>query len=249
MGDFRGATFKGKAEFNGARFELQAAFEDCTFEKAVDFVFCRANAVRLGPGRPTILWLVPKRCGGIILRDLTTAQSFWHFACQAFEREGERERADAAYYFERLSRVSPRRIRLEGGWRERGFQIIKRLLTLAFCWFPDCLLLRWSTAYGASLPRLFGTWAFINGGFAGAYYMLSAAGFQVLLAPSDLGLTRTVLTFGGALYFSAATFTTLGYGDVRPAPGLLGGLAAAEAILGGVMMALMVLVIGRKFMR
>ena len=181
--------------------------------------------------------------------DLTTAQSFWHFACQAFDREGERERADAAYYFERLSRVSPLRIPLEGRRWERGFQIMKRLLTLVFCWLPDCLFLRWPTAYGASLLRLFGTWAFLIGGFAGAYYMLSAAGFQVLLASSVLGLTRTVPTFGGALYFSAVTFTTLGYGDVRPAPGLVGGLAAAEAILGGVMMALTVLVIGRKFMR
>jgi len=57
------------------------------------------------------------------------------------------------------------------------------------------------------------------------------------------------LSFGRALYFSIITFTTLGYGDIKPTPGWGSALTAAEAILGGIMMALTVLVIGRKFMR
>jgi len=56
-------------------------------------------------------------------------------------------------------------------------------------------------------------------------------------------------TLGRTFYFSVVTFTTLGYGDIRPAPGLGSALTATEAVLGGIMMALTVLVIGRKFMR
>jgi len=79
--------------------------------------------------------------------------------------------------------------------------------------------------------------------------MLIVKGFSVLEAPGVLGLGRAITSFWGALYFSVITFTTLGYGDIRPTAGLPSGLAAAEAVLGGIMMALTVLVIGRKFMR
>ncbi|MCK4598361.1 potassium channel family protein [Candidatus Bipolaricaulota bacterium] len=116
-------------------------------------------------------------------------------------------------------------------------------------WLFDCVFVRWPTQYGASLLRLFVTWAVIIGGFAGAYTMLILKGFSVLEAPGVLGLGQAITSFWGALYFSVITFTTLGYGDIRPTAGLPSGLAAAEAVLGGIMMALTVLVIGRKFMR
>jgi hypothetical protein len=97
--------------------------------------------------------------------------------------------------------------------------------------------------------RLFITWAVIIGGFAGAYTMLILKGFSVLEAPGVLGLGQAITSFWSALYFSVITFTTLGYGNIRPTAGLSSGLTAAEAVLGGIMMALTVLVIGRKFMR
>lgn len=50
-------------------------------------------------------------------------------------------------------------------------------------------------------------------------------------------------------YFSVVTFTTLGFGDIHPAtfPGKLA--AMAEALIGAFMMALFVLVFGRKMLR
>lgn len=52
-----------------------------------------------------------------------------------------------------------------------------------------------------------------------------------------------------AIYFSAVTFTSLGYGDLQPAPG--GGrlTAIAEAGIGVFMMALVVTVVVRRWMR
>lgn len=54
---------------------------------------------------------------------------------------------------------------------------------------------------------------------------------------------RTVLV---NLYFSAVTFTTLGYGDIQPATGLSRTLASVESFIGALLIALLVYVFGRR---
>jgi len=246
---FRDATIGGNAHFRGTRLRRTVYFEGASIGGKTEFALCQAEALSLGDRRPTILlWWVRWRCG-IRLHDVETSGSFWSFARLTFERQGEREKADAAHYLERLVRVSPRRVPFAGRWWNRVYQTLRRSRIVLFPWFFDCLFLRWPTAYGASLLRLFVTWAVIIGGFAGVYTKLILKGFSVLEAPGVLGLGQAITSFWGALYFSVITFTTLGYGDIRPTAGLPSGLAAAEAVLGGIMMALTVLVIGRKFMR
>jgi len=246
---FLDATIKGDAYFRGTRLRRTVYFGGASIGGKTEFALCQAGALWLGDRRPTILlWWVRWRCG-IRLHDVETSGSFWSFARLTFERQGEREKADAAHYLERLVRVSPRRVPFAGRWWNRVYQTLRRSRIVLFPWFFDCLFLRWPTAYGASLLRLFVTWAVIIGGFAGVYTKLILKGFSVLEAPGVLGLGQAITSFWGALYFSVITFTTLGYGDIRPTAGLPSGLAAAEAVLGGIMMALTVLVIGRKFMR
>jgi len=111
-------------------------------------------------------------------------------------------------------------------------------------WLFDCVFVRWPTQYGASISRIFVTWGLLIGGFAAVYHLVGVR----LFASASSGLAWP-LSFGRALYFSIITFTTLGYGDIKPMPGWGSALTATEAILGGIMMALTVLVIGRKFMR
>jgi len=247
--NFRDATIEGDAYFWGTRLRRTVYFGGASIGGKTQFALCQAGALSLGDRRPTILlWWVRWRCG-VRLHDVETSRSFWSFARVTFERQGEREKADAAHYLERLVRVSPRRVPFAGRWWNRAYQLLRRSRIVLFPWFFDCLFLRWPTAYGASLLRLFITWAVIIGGFAGAYTVLILKGFSVLEAPGVLGLGQAITSFWGALYFSVITFTTLGYGDIRPTAGLPSGLAAAEAVLGGIMMALTVLVIGRKFMR
>jgi len=246
---FEGVTIEGFADFTEVRVRRTVYFGDASIGGKTEFTLCQAGALSLDDRRPTIrLWWVRWRCG-IRLHDVGTSRSFWSFARVTFERQGEREKADAAHYLERLVRVSPRRVPFTGRWWNKAYQTLRRSRIVLFPWFFDCLFLRWPTAYGASLLRLFVTWAVIIGGFAGAYTMLILKGFSVLEAPGVLGLGQAITSFSGALYFSVITFTTLGYGDIRPTAGLPSGLAAAEAVLGGIMMALTVLVIGRKFMR
>jgi len=247
--DFTCVTIEGFADFTEVRVRRTVYFGDASIGGKTEFALCQAGALSLDDRRPTIrLWWREGRCG-IRLHDVETSRSFWSFARLTFERQGEREKADAAHYLERLARVSPRRVPFAGRWWNRAYQTLRRSRIVLFPWFFDCLFLRWPTAYGASLLRLFITWAVIIGGFAGAYTMLILKGFSVLEAPGVLGLGQAITSFWGALYFSVITFTTLGYGDIRPTAGLPSGLAAAEAVLGGIMMALTVLVISRKLMR
>lgn len=54
---------------------------------------------------------------------------------------------------------------------------------------------------------------------------------------------------GESFYFSTVTFTTLGYGDVQPASPLTQALAGIESLLGALLMALLVFVLGRRATR
>jgi len=245
---FSHATIDGKAHFHTAIFRRSISFEKATFKDSTLFSSCEAAGLELGEAKPTILFCRRDRTG-ISLCDIPTRYQFWHFAQRAFANQGKTTAADAAYYFERLSRLSPLRIPLKGKWWHRNnyYNLLLRLLALLFQWLPDCLFLRWPTAYGASLSRLFTTWAVLIGSFTSIYYLLILRGVQLFDVFSP-GLEYP-FSFGRALYFSIITFTTLGYGDIRPMPGLGSALTATEAVLGGIMMALTVLVISRKFMR
>jgi uncharacterized protein YjbI with pentapeptide repeats len=82
---------------------------------------------------------------------------------------------------------------------------------------------------------------------------------SALLYPALGGLVvgDRLVTYGTAglsalpdsLYFSVATFTTLGLGDVQPAGGLSKLVAASEAISGAFLAALLVFALGRRVSR
>ncbi len=72
-----------------------------------------------------------------------------------------------------------------------------------------------------------------------------------LIAPSDGGEIE-YNTWGGfltCLYFSVVTFTTLGFGDIQPVTDAGRAVAGVEAFTGAFMIALFVLVLGRKMIR
>ncbi|MDE1462008.1 ion channel [Spartinivicinus poritis] len=65
---------------------------------------------------------------------------------------------------------------------------------------------------------------------------------------TSLGLWENLRQFGGCLYFSVVTFTTLGYGDITPL-GMARPIAAIEAFSGSFTMALFVVVFVKKMTR
>ena len=98
--DFRGTTIEGYADFMGVTIE-EAYFWAATFKGEVSFSGARIAHLLLAPGRPTILWWARNR-EGVTLKNWATGSSFWAFARRTFTEMDERERADAAYYFEKL---------------------------------------------------------------------------------------------------------------------------------------------------
>lgn len=72
-----------------------------------------------------------------------------------------------------------------------------------------------------------------------------AVAFDVLsIIPITIPETVSILL--STIYFSAVTFTTLGYGDVQPASSAAEALATVESFLGALLMALLVFVLGRR---
>ena|GEM_PF-2474756 len=228
---FTHATFEGHADFEAATIEGDADLEAATFEGDANFRGTEASAIYLGERRPTILWWERNR-EGVTLKSYFAGVSFWRFARRTFAKMDERERADAAYYFEKLWQ---RRSRLASSGREK---------LMAIAGYPfEVLFLRLPIAYGTSLVRPLMSWFVMIVLFGGLY-----AGF-----PSLIGRTvKSVWTLSNwviSLHFSVTSFTTLGLGDIRPDRLLGKALTSIEAVVGGVLMALTVVVISRKLMR
>ena len=75
--------------------------------------------------------------------------------------------------------------------------------------------------------------------FAGIYFQLTLIGPKEVVIHNDLG---------NALYFSVVTFTSLGYGDIRPI-GIAKAFAGIEALMGIFLISLFVFVFCRKMVR
>ncbi len=167
------SEFEETADFEGVHSEVDMAFSRVTFHHALvlsgaklqrkcEFDLCTAGALRLGQGKPTIRWnwgtlrsLAGR--GGLEIGDLPSAAAFWRFARETYQKEGDRERADAAHYLERMTSISPWTTPWSWTtpWREGSRS---ERLWATVIWLGDCLLLRWTMAYGASMPRLIFLW-------------------------------------------------------------------------------------------
>jgi uncharacterized protein YjbI with pentapeptide repeats len=71
--------------------------------------------------------------------------------------------------------------------------------------------------------------------------------FDTLLTVPELPTWMDILLSN--LYFSAVTFTTLGYGDIRPSGPVSQALASIESFLGAALLALLVAVLARRITR
>jgi inward rectifier potassium channel len=101
---------------------------------------------------------------------------------------------------------------------KRGFGILDRI-----SWYHTMLdMPRWKF-----LTVLVAFYAIVNFIFAGVYYLI---GIQYLDGIETTGSEWT--KFGKAYFFSAQTFTTVGYGHISPNGFLTSALAAAEALVG-----------------
>jgi len=230
-----GCKFHTGLEMRNTRIRERLFLEGAHFMSFTDVGLCDAQCLSLGFHRPTTrwigLWSKRARCS-VVVEDHKTSEEFWRMCRQTFEKEGKSDEADAAFYFERIA--------------GRRAVLLKRTLSeklISILGIPLDLVLRYTTAYGGSIGRLLVSWAVVIGSFASIFALVPT----LLVRPSlPVWSVQNWLT---SLYFSMTTFTTLGLGDIQPAR-MLGRLAiSVEAAAGGVLMALLVLVLGRKHMR
>lgn len=111
---------------------------------------------------------------------------------------------------------------------------------------------RWTMGYGYNIWRILGTSAL--------FIIICAISFPltggILEADSELVYTlndpeteptgHILLVFYKSLYFSTITFATLGYGDIQPIGPWARALAAIESLMGGILMALIVVVLFQR---
>ncbi len=62
-------------------------------------------------------------------------------------------------------------------------------------------------------------------------------------------MNQVIYDYGYALYFSVVTYTTIGYGDIRPASGFTMVLACVQGLLGIFLTTMFTVVFGRRFFK
>ncbi|WP_176451334.1 pentapeptide repeat-containing protein [Halorubrum sp. Ea8] len=104
-------------------------------------------------------------------------------------------------------------------------------------WFKHATY-RWVMLYGESPARVVGTSIAAVAVFAAIYSIVGG----IVIG----GETPDLI---GYIYFSAVTFSTLGYGGIEPTTTTTQLLASVQSLIGGILIALLVAVFGRRALR
>ena len=106
-----------------------------------------------------------------------------------------------------------------------------------------------SCGYGEKPTRIILVSLFIILCFAGVFFFTGLLSDEtVIVYASQASLSTNIDMYWQSLYFSVVTFTTLGYGDILPL-GISRLFASIEALLGGFILALFVVVFVKKMTR
>ena len=97
---------------------------------------------------------------------------------------------------------------------------------------------RWVMLYGESPARVVGTSIAVVAVFATIYSIVGG----IVIGGEEPDLI-------GNIYFSAVTFSTLGYGGIEPTTTTTQLLASVQSLIGGILIALLVAVFGRRALR
>ena len=117
---------------------------------------------------------------------------------------------------------------------------------------------RWVLGYGERIRNVIGTSAVIMVVFGWLYSVVGGVEVaQEQLPTSSLADAPTFSvsvpqwagTLWDNLYFSIVTFSTLGYGDIQPANRFTQALASVESLIGALLIAYLVFVLGRRTVR
>ncbi len=241
---FRTVSFEGYVLFNRAQFKEDVRFINTCFNKGVNFtvtIFSRSADFQ---GVYSQNRIIPQISGVCFQRkrfgdDVT----FWRFIKQVCQEAGLYRDAGECFYKEQCAIFWQR---LRGTDYRRLSTTSKVLRWIAgIRLMPELLLGRFLFGYGERPVRVLAAAVLLIVG-CGLFYSSSVAQFS---AGSDSDPIRLTLLEG--IYFSTTTFTTLGLGDLAPAPEttLVKIMVMFEAFIGAFLIALFVVCFWRRFSR
>jgi hypothetical protein len=271
---FRNAIFHGTAGFDGCSFVGIVTFKNATFHKDAKFRtvlfdgYCLlGNAVfnasarfasshfAKGANFSEVKFLGYTDFGGVYSssravpvydsisfsrRRYGDDESFWRFVKQSATEAGYYQLAGECFYNERCARLW-QKLRGPAYDTISPAKKLTRLLS-GLRLLPELVFGRLLFGYGERPIRVL---------IASAMIIVLCAFFYS--QPNSLSYREGAIidySFFRGLYFSTITFTTLGYGDLYPAPdGFCRHLAMAEAVSGGCLMALFVVCLAKRFSR
>ena len=223
-------VFSASARFSNSHFAKGANFSEVKFYGQTDFggVYSSSRAV---PSYESIFF-ARRRYGD--------DESFWRFVKQSAQEAGYYQLAGECFYNERCARLWHK---LRGSGYYDALSPLKKLtrILLGVRLLPELVFGRLLFGYGERPVRVL---------VASAMIIVFCAFFYSL--PDSLVYRSGPVeqSFLQGLYFSTITFTTLGYGDLYPAPdGFCRMVAMVEAVAGGCLMALFVVCLAKRFSR
>jgi hypothetical protein len=241
---FRTATFEGYGLFNDCRFEQDARWVNACFARGANFEQAYFGGVVDFGGGYSRSKSVPVH-DGVRFAKTTFGEdeSFWRFIKQTCQDAGYYQQAGESYYRERCANF----------WkRMRGFnyeqlpargKILRWLSAVRLV--PELIFGRWLFGYGERPVRVLLT-AILVIVLCGLFY---SSQFCHLMEQGTV--RRLSLSFGDGIYFSVITFTTVGYGEMYPAPTdlLTRMMVMFEAFSGVFLMPMFVVCLAKRFSR
>jgi hypothetical protein len=230
---FNGAVFLKEASFTNTCFSKGGNFTDVRFRGKTDFsgVYAKSKSVPVYES----VWFARRRFGD--------DETFWRFIKQASQEAGYYQLAGESFFNERCAHLCRKFYGPE--YDDMTFlQKIRRIIW-GIRLLPELVFGRVLFGYGERPIRVL---------FASAIIILVCAFYYAGSKAAVLSRGDPIihnLQFMDGLYFSTITFTTLGFGDLYPAPDHLPTrcVAMIEALAGACLMALFVVGLSKRFSR
>jgi hypothetical protein len=237
---FRTAVFEGYCLLGNAVFNASARFASTHFVKGANFSEVKFLGYTDFGGVYSSSRSVPVYESVFFgRRRFGEDESFWRFIKQSATEAGYYQLAGECFYNERCARLWYK-LRPVGYDTLSPTKKLARLLA-GLRLLPELIFGRLLFGYGERPVRVL---------IASAMIILLCAFFYSHQGALEYRSGPTEPSFFQGLYFSTITFTTLGYGDLYPAPdGFSRHLAMAEAVAGGCLIALFIVCLAKRFSR
>jgi uncharacterized protein YjbI with pentapeptide repeats len=240
---FTAAAFERYTDFVATQFAGSAAFGGVSFGAPVDFTAAvfQGHTVFGGRTSSSVTFSLPWQQPKSFLR-FDGAESAYRLAKKAAQEIGDYRKAGDYHYAEQCA-VNEKNLR-EARWQPWSSRFwLGEKSTVRSC--AEYIFGRGVFAYGERPLRPLIVAVCVIFACSTIYWQFAAISDSATTLESSEG----TVSYFESLYFSVVTFTTLGYGDLKPIGTFFRLFAASEAFIGAALMALFIVSLTRRFLR